>query len=74
MKKKMIEKGYVLRHKYNRVYLKYVKYLRWNRFVCDVGDATVYDKRYVAAKRLNQFKHPENWEIINIGRRKNEKV
>lgn len=68
----MKTKGYVLRHKYNRVYLKYIKYLKWNHYVCDVQEATIYDKKCEATKRLNTFKHPENWEIINIGRQKYE--
>ena len=59
---------YILKHKMNKVYLKYYKYLNWNHYVADVKEASLFDKRQ-ANIRLKKFKHPENWEIIEIKER-----
>ena len=56
-------KSYILKHKNNRVYLKYFKNIQFKHYVSDYQEATNFTKS--EAKRiLGKYKHPENWEII----------
>ena len=57
---------YILRHKINKVYLQYVKDLDWDHYVCDSTEATEYTNKRSVKCRLNKFKHPENWEIVEV--------
>lgn len=56
-------KKYIIKHKKNKVYLKYYKDIKFKHYVLDSNEATEFTK--TEAKRIiNQYKHSENWEII----------
>ena len=57
----------VLHHKNFKTYLKYFKKLRLKHYVLDINEATVFTKTE-AKRMLEKFKHPENWEIIQINK------
>lgn len=65
-------KKYILKHKMNRVFLKFYKSLNYHHYVCDPLDATKFDKKQ-ANIWLKKFKHPENWELVETEVKKNEK-
>jgi hypothetical protein len=46
--------------------------LNYHHYVCDPLDATKFDKKQ-ANIWLKKFKHPENWELVEIEVKKNEK-
>lgn len=56
---------YILKHKKNEVYLKYIKSIDYKHYVADVMDATLFDKKNVNIM-LKKFKNPNNWEILGI--------
>lgn len=56
---------YVLRNKNTKMYLKYLKTIRFKHYVMDKAEATTLNKTEVKAM-LKKFKHPENWEIIQL--------
>ena len=56
-----MKKNRILKHKYNKVYLKLFSD-GFKHYVVDVDEATRFDS--VKAKAvMKKFKHPENWEI-----------
>ena len=56
---------YVLKNKNTKMYLKYLKAIRFKHYVINKEEATVLNTTEVKAM-LNKFKHPENWEIIQL--------
>lgn len=56
---------YVLRNKNYGTYLKYLKDIRYKHYILNKYEATVYTLSE-ANKMLKRFKHPENWELIEI--------
>lgn len=63
----------VLKNKNHNTYLEYFKKLRFKHYVVDIKEATVFNKTE-ARKMLERFKHPENWEIIEINKKEKENV
>lgn len=55
-------KNRILRHKNNRVYLKLFSD-GFKHYVVDKSEASKFELKR-AKILINQFKHPENWEII----------
>ena len=56
---------YVLRNKNTKMYLKYLKAIRWKHYVLNRDEATVLNISEVK-RMIKSFKHPENWEIIQL--------
>lgn len=61
-------KQYILKHKVNKVYLQIFD--RGRHYVVDINKATRFTKQQANIK-LKQFKHSENWEIMEV---KDDKV
>ena len=57
---------YLIKHKKNNVFLKYISFIKLNHYVCDCEDATLFENKRIATKRIEKFKHPENWELIGV--------
>jgi len=60
----------VLKNINNNTYLKYFKSIRFKHYVLNIDDATIFNKTD-AKKMIERFKHPENWEIIEINKKEN---
>ena len=60
----------VLKNINHNTYLKYFKKIRLKHYVLNIDDATVFNKTEAKAM-LGRFKHPENWEIIEINKKEN---
>ena len=58
----------VLKHINYKTYLKYFKNIKFKHYVVDINEPTVFNKTE-ARRMLATFKHPENWEIIQINRK-----
>lgn len=56
---------YLLRNKNTKMYLKYLKAIRFKHYVINKDEATVLNISEVK-RMLKTFKHPENWEIIQL--------
>lgn len=57
---------YVMKHKKNKVYLKYFKRDKFKHYVADINDATFFKERKEVKAILKTYKHPENWDILKI--------
>ncbi len=55
---------YVLKHKKNRVYLKYYKKDGFKHYVKDINNATFFESKKEVKEILNGYKYPNNWEIL----------
>ena len=55
--------SYILKNIKYGGYLKYWGQFRYNHLVFNKWEASIYNLTE-AKKRLNSFKHKENWEII----------
>lgn len=58
----VLDKNKILKHRYNRVYLKLFSD-GFKHYVVNIEEATRFDSTK-AKSILKKFKHPENWEII----------
>ena len=56
-------KEYLIKHKKNRVYLKYIKGIDYKHYVLDCNEGTGFTKSE-AKRMIRDFKYPENWEMI----------
>ena len=54
---------YILRNNKYNAYLKYWKKIKYNHLVFVPWEASIFNLKE-AKKRLESFKHKENWEII----------
>lgn len=54
---------YVLKHKINKVYLKYYKSDGFKHYVRDINEATFFKEKKEVKKILETYKYPKNWEI-----------
>lgn len=64
---------YVLKHKKNRVYLKYYKKDKFKHYVRDIYDSTFFESKKEANTILDSFKHSENWEVLKINYKKKKR-
>ena len=58
-----MKKYYLIKHKKNRVYLKYFRNIKYKHYVLDCNEATGFTKSE-ANKIIKKYKYPENWELV----------
>lgn len=66
-------KKYLIKHKKNRVYLKYFKSIRFKHYILDCKEATGFTKKE-ANQIIKRYKYPENWELVEKIPEKGEKA
>lgn len=66
-------KKYLIKHKKNRVYLKYFKSIRFKHYVVDCNEATRFTKKE-ANQIIKRYKYPENWELVEKMSKRGEKA
>lgn len=58
-----MKKYYLIKHKKNKVYLKYFRNIKYKHYVLDCNEATGFTKSE-ANKIIKKYKYPENWELV----------